>query len=156
MVSHVFVLKGIDIAYFYDFPRLYITLGIHYKKFNKLATYKKKQIPFVLHIWASCLGMGMATTPKIKINPNLYSVPRIFVWKIKKDQSTRTKGQYCPKPLCLQTDNNNNIHHIIQLGSLWSYGSWIYNYLYNQCLSPLKLWVWTPFMARCNRYNFMW
>jgi hypothetical protein len=23
----------------------------------------------------------------------------------------------------------------------WSYGSWIYNYLYNQCLSPLKLWI---------------
>ena len=25
----------------------------------------------------------------------------------------------------------------------WSYGSWIYNYLCNQCLSPLKLWVLT-------------
>ena len=23
----------------------------------------------------------------------------------------------------------------------WSYGRWIYNYLCNQCLSPLKLWV---------------
>jgi len=23
----------------------------------------------------------------------------------------------------------------------WSYGSWIYNYLCNQCISPLKLWV---------------
>ena len=23
----------------------------------------------------------------------------------------------------------------------WSYGSWIYNYLRNQCLSPLTLWV---------------
>jgi hypothetical protein len=23
----------------------------------------------------------------------------------------------------------------------WSYGSWIYNYLCNQCLSPLRLWV---------------
>jgi len=22
----------------------------------------------------------------------------------------------------------------------WSYGSWIYNYLCNQCLSPLTLW----------------
>jgi hypothetical protein len=29
------------------------------------------------------------------------------------------------------------------LGSLWSwsYGSWIYNYLWNHCLSPLMLWV---------------
>jgi hypothetical protein len=26
----------------------------------------------------------------------------------------------------------------------WSYGSWIYNYLCNQYLSPLKLWVWIP------------
>ena len=38
----------------------------------------------------------------------------------------------------------------------WSHGSWIYIYLYNQCLSPLKLWVLTPFMARCTRYNIMW
>ena len=26
----------------------------------------------------------------------------------------------------------------------WSYCSWIYNYLCNQCISPLKLWVWMP------------
>jgi hypothetical protein len=26
----------------------------------------------------------------------------------------------------------------------WSYGSWIYNYLCNQSLSPLTLWVLTP------------
>jgi len=26
----------------------------------------------------------------------------------------------------------------------------------NQCLSPLTLWVRTPFMARCTRYNIMW
>ena len=26
----------------------------------------------------------------------------------------------------------------------WSYGSWIYNYLCNQCLSPLMVWVWIP------------
>jgi hypothetical protein len=38
----------------------------------------------------------------------------------------------------------------------WSYGSWIYNYLCNQCLSPLKLSVWIPLMVRCTRYNVMW
>ena len=32
----------------------------------------------------------------------------------------------------------------------WSYGNWIYNYLCNQCLSPLKLWVRIPLMARCT------
>jgi hypothetical protein len=36
---------------------------------------------------------------------------------------------------------------------LWSNDSWTYNYLCNQCLSPLKLWVRTPFIARCIRYN---
>jgi len=33
----------------------------------------------------------------------------------------------------------------------WLYGSWIYNYLFNQYISPLKLWVRTPFMVRCTR-----
>jgi hypothetical protein len=31
----------------------------------------------------------------------------------------------------------------------WSYGSWIYNYLCNQCLSPLMLWVWISIRAKC-------
>ena len=39
---------------------------------------------------------------------------------------------------------------------LWSYGSWIYNYLWNQCLSSLKLRVLTPFLAMCSRYNIIW
>jgi hypothetical protein len=38
---------------------------------------------------------------------------------------------------------------------LWSYGSWIYYYLINQCLSPLTLWVRTLFMPRCTRYNIV-
>jgi hypothetical protein len=40
-------------------------------------------------------------------------------------------------------------------GPSWLYGSWIYNYLCNQCLSPLKLWVRTPFMVSCTQYNIM-
>ena len=32
----------------------------------------------------------------------------------------------------------------------WSYGSWIYNYLCNQCLSPLMLWVPMSIRARCT------
>jgi len=39
---------------------------------------------------------------------------------------------------------------------LWSYDSWIYNYLCNQCLSPLMLWIRTLLMARFTRYNIMW
>ena len=37
----------------------------------------------------------------------------------------------------------------------WWYGSWIYNYLCNKCLSPLTLWVRIPIMARCTGYNIM-
>ena len=32
----------------------------------------------------------------------------------------------------------------------WLYGSWIYNYLCNQCLSPLVLWVRISIRARCK------
>jgi len=38
----------------------------------------------------------------------------------------------------------------------WSHGSWIYNYLSNHCLSPPKLWIRIPLMARCTRCNIMW
>ena len=38
----------------------------------------------------------------------------------------------------------------------WAYGCWIYNYLCNQRLSPLKLWIQIPLMVRCTRYNIMW
>ena len=33
---------------------------------------------------------------------------------------------------------------------LWSYGSWIYNYLFNQCLSPLILWVQISSREKCT------
>jgi len=32
----------------------------------------------------------------------------------------------------------------------WSYGSWIYNYIFNRCLSPLMLWVRLLLRARCT------
>ena len=34
--------------------------------------------------------------------------------------------------------------------STWSYGSWIYNYLCNQCLSPL-MWVPISIRVRCTK-----
>jgi hypothetical protein len=32
----------------------------------------------------------------------------------------------------------------------WSYDSWIYNYLLNQCISPLVLWVRISIRTRCT------
>ena len=56
---------------------------------------------------------------------------------VSKPQSTTLKGSILTiTPLMLFFDE----------GSLWSWsnGSWIYNYLCNQCLSLLMLWVWIP------------
>ena len=51
---------------------------------------------------------------------------------------------------------SNIVHMNMGPSWSWSYGSWIYCYLINQCLSPLTLWVRTPFMQMCTRYNIMW
>jgi hypothetical protein len=49
-------------------------------------------------------------------------------------------------------DKGNFVIVIFFPGSswLWSYCSWIYNYLYNQCLPPLMLWVRTLFITTCT------
>jgi len=49
----------------------------------------------------------------------------------------------------------NTVHHIFANDVIlpswpWSYGSWIYNYLCNQCLSPPMLWVQISIRARCG------
>ena len=56
--------------------------------------------------------------------------------------------------------SSNDIHCGVTSGFMfspapswsWSYGSWIYNSMCNQCLSPLKVWVRTPLLAGCARY----
>ena len=50
-------------------------------------------------------------------------------------------------PLMASNRNIKLCHMYISDGLLWSwsYGSWIYNYLCNQWLSPLALWVQIPF-----------
>jgi hypothetical protein len=37
-----------------------------------------------------------------------------------------------------------------RLSWAWSYGSWIYNYLCSECISPLMLWVRISIMTRCT------
>ena len=52
--------------------------------------------------------------------------------------------------------NNSNILLLLRgLSWSWLYGSWIYNYLCNQCLSPLMLRVRIP-LGQVSRYNIMW
>jgi hypothetical protein len=50
----------------------------------------------------------------------------------------------------LKTEKSNHWSHTTNKGQLWSYGSWIYNYLNNQCLSSLMLWVRISVRVRCT------
>ena len=47
-------------------------------------------------------------------------------------------------------------NHLPKSSWSWSYSCWIYNHPYNQCLSPLILWVQIPLMAKCTWYNIIW
>jgi hypothetical protein len=38
----------------------------------------------------------------------------------------------------------------MELSWPWSYGSWIYNYMCNHCLSPLMLWIRISIRVRCT------
>ena len=53
------------------------------------------------------------------------------------------------------TTKNEDIKQVLLFSGLTVPEHWVYNYLYNQCLSPLMLWVRIPLMARCTRYNIM-
>ena len=59
----------------------------------------------------------------------------------------------CHNDLYLSKASNVSLYEPWGPSWSWSYISCIYNCLCNQCLSPLKLRVRTPFMARCTRYN---
>ena len=77
--------------------------------------------------------------------PSIYDF-RLPLWYI------QTSTKFCSKPLSLAMYNMLlNLYHFLICrlqGPLWSwsYGSWIYSYLCNQCLLPLTLWVWIPLM----------
>ena len=107
------------------------------------------------NLWISCIARPTA----MKFMPFSISCARyisycgMFTTWLRIRQSIASMEYFCCSLL--------SIIHLeykvkILMGPSWSYGSWIYNYLCNQCLSPLKLWVWTPFMVRCTRYNIMW
>ena len=53
------------------------------------------------------------------------------------------------------SEGNVNINCLEVIVWSWSYGSSMYNYICNQCLSLLT-WVLIPFLARCTLCNIMW
>ena len=57
---------------------------------------------------------------------------------------------YMTVNMACQNINVKNISHYWGPSWPWSHGSWVYNYLCNQCLSPLMLWVQISIRARCT------
>ena len=81
----------------------------------------------------------------------------IYNYGIRNNSDYDVKKQYIDCPFDLyKSQGKYSISFYLVRGLLWSYGSWIYSYLCNQCLSPLKLCVWIQFMAGCTWYNIMW
>jgi len=80
--------------------------------------------------------------PLIQISKSIDSL--LFDWRIRHVYKRRRNSFVCWEPI-----NRFNQTHvsICPWGPSWSwsYDSWIYNYLCNQCLSPLTLWVRIPF-----------
>ena len=65
--------------------------------------------------------------------------------------------QFIAKPQVQVEIINASLRYICFHKWSWSYGSWIYNYMCNQCISPFKLWVRIQLIivTRCSRYNVM-
>jgi hypothetical protein len=57
---------------------------------------------------------------------------------------------YMTVNMACQKINVKNIYHYWGPSWPWSHGSWVYNYLCNQCLSPLMLWIQISIRARCT------
>jgi hypothetical protein len=64
----------------------------------------------------------------------------------------------CSRRLCCSSSTTQAVVFDAEQGPScsWSYGSWICNYLRNQCIPPLISWVWIPLMVRCTLCNIMW
>ena len=69
--------------------------------------------------------------------------------ELKSEKIHHTLAEYLLKVISWMV-SNNPVAVVVMI--VWH--SWIYNYLCNQCLSPL-MWVRIPFMAMCTWYNIM-
>jgi hypothetical protein len=95
-----------------------------------------------------------ALYPHTKSNYSIFLLTESSCWTLYKiDLSILVSCLYYAGKLHITT------HYISPLicWTSWSYGSWIYNCLCNQCPSPLtfNLWVRITLMGRCTRYNII-
>jgi hypothetical protein len=108
-----------------------------------------RQLGPIGHCCRDRLVVGFPTTCA-----NMKCLPNRVVWLVWKS-TCHNKTRTLQYNICLNfliALRKSKINRAIR----WSIGSWISDYMFKQCLSPLTLWAWIPLMARCTRYNFLW
>ena len=142
------VYEGIGSTYFND--RDFLTNWL----FNQLLKSSRRQdyrsfinIKLIFWFWISLLRFLNKMSQTLLFGICLNNVVYETRFLKKASQMSRL---FC---VCLNIDGD-----ILQQRQslLWSHGSWIYNYLCNQCLTPPNVLVRIPLMAKCTRYNIMW
>ena len=135
--------------------------GCHYNSiYNNTWTKQIKQLSY--YIYAMCWDKNVNILFCNIVISSLFLISHSFVHKISwfDDSSVNHKNVHNKKSIynILVINISFNIFSKSRSRPSWSssYGSWIYNHLCNQSPSPPKLWIRTPFMARCTQYNIMW
>ena len=103
----------------------------------KLVKKLKEQIIYYIQIWDKCASIN-------HVNKDYTNVLNIsfILYKFWEGSAELSSGEFFNILWKSFYWRNGG------LSWLWSYGCWIYNYLCNQCLSSITLWVRTP-LRRC-------
>jgi len=79
-----------------------------------------------------------------------------YAWiSAKRNENHPRYRSFPPIVCCILYNRQYKTRHVQGPLWSWSYGSWIYNYLCNQCIALLTLWVRISLMASCTRYNII-
>ena len=109
---------------------------------------------WIVHSWFPLLFSHWCTPHIVWLSYTRIKYNAILLTYLLPGTHNELSGTYSELP-----GTHNELHeHITNSGPSWSIsnGSWNCTYLWNQCLSPLKLWARILLMATCTRYICMW
>jgi hypothetical protein len=112
-----------------------------YKKLQRKKNRKSQFHNMLFYVLPLHLCLVNSYTMKIQCL-QIWKNPAIYKLFITANRGSSWKGDIAIDNLQLHNDVCCK-SFIVTRWLLWSYGSWIYNYLCHQCLSPLTLWVGT-------------